>query len=312
MTIPDKLLVTAVIPTRNRHQLVTHAVRSALRQTYRNLEVVVVIDGADPKTEESLSRLADSRLRVIALPESSGPAAARNIGVAAARGEWIAFLDDDDQWLPEKIELQMAIARKSRHPLPIVSCRFFAHTPERDYVWPRRLLSEGENVSDYLFRRRNIFQGEGFIATPTLLIKRELLMRMPLNGSLKKHEDWDWMIRVATLKGVRFEFSQKPLVIVRMGANHQGLSNSDDWRHSLDWIRERRKYVTPQAYAAFILTVVADQASRQATLAEYLTLPVESWRNGAPDLFHFLLYTGMAVLPRRARHNLRQLFKKRV
>ncbi|MGB9514059.1 MAG: glycosyltransferase family 2 protein, partial [Candidatus Acidiferrum sp.] len=110
MTIPDKLLVTAVIPTRNRHQLVTHAVRSALRQTYRNLEVVVVIDGADPKTEESLSRLADSRLRVIALPESSGPAAARNIGVAAARGEWIAFLDDDDQWLPEKIELQMAIA----------------------------------------------------------------------------------------------------------------------------------------------------------------------------------------------------------
>jgi glycosyltransferase involved in cell wall biosynthesis len=285
---------------------VVNAVRSALNQTYRNIEVIVVIDGQDDTTEQALAQICDSRLRVIVWPTNEGGANARNVGVGAAFGKWIAFLDDDDEWLPQKTEVQFELAQKSRHRFPVISSKFVARTPECDFVWPRRSPSPGEDISNYLFSRKSLFQGEGFMATPTLMAPRALLKQVPFRAHIKKHEDWDWVVRAAKSEGVGFEFSDEPLALVRMGSKHKGMSNSDDWRFSLSWIQERRSYVTPHAYASFILTVVADQASRQATLKEYMSLPFESWRGGDPNLFHLMLYAGMRVFPRSFRHNLRR------
>src|ERR1700676_1259948 len=103
-------LISAVIPTRNRPQLLTRAVYSALQQTYSNLEVIVVVDGTDSVTMEALARISDPRLRVIVLSQNQGGSNARNAGVQAALGEWIAFLDDDDQWMPNKTACQLALA----------------------------------------------------------------------------------------------------------------------------------------------------------------------------------------------------------
>src|SRR5438270_13867984 len=108
LTTRPKTLVSAVIPTRNRPQLALRAARTALDQTHCNMEVIVVIDGPDKKTVAALRELTDKGLRVIELRNSVGGSGARNIGVQAARGEWIAFLDDDDEWLPTKIEKQVA------------------------------------------------------------------------------------------------------------------------------------------------------------------------------------------------------------
>ena len=135
----DQPLVSAVIPTHNRPELVVRAAKTALNQTHPNMEVVVVVDGPDDSTSKALSAIPDSRLRVVTLPSSQGGSGARNAGVRAAKGEWIAFLDDDDEWLPRKIELQLAAARRSTHHIPVVSCRIIARTPLADYVWPRRL-----------------------------------------------------------------------------------------------------------------------------------------------------------------------------
>jgi glycosyltransferase involved in cell wall biosynthesis len=88
-------LVSAVTPTFRRPNLVARAVDSALAQTVRDLEVVVVVDGGDRDTLRLLRRTRDARLRVIPVPRRLGPGDSRNHGVAAARGKWIAFLDDD-------------------------------------------------------------------------------------------------------------------------------------------------------------------------------------------------------------------------
>jgi glycosyltransferase involved in cell wall biosynthesis len=305
----DTPLVSAVIPTRKRPDLVLNAVRSVLQQSYRNIEVIVVIDGPDLSTVEALAHLSDKRVRVIGLPTNQGGSHARNVGVTAAQGDWIAFLDDDDEWLPQKIQVQLDIAQRSRYSLPIISSRFVARTPEAEYIWPRRVISPEENVSEYLFSRKSLFQGEGLMVTPTLLARKELLVQLPLIAGMKKHQDWDWVLRAAHHDGVGFEFSEEPLALVRMGSAHEGVSNSDDWRFSLSWIKNRREYVSPQAYAAFILTVVADQASRHATFFEYLTLPFESFRHGRPKLLHLSLYAGMRMFPRNVRHQMRLWFK---
>jgi glycosyltransferase involved in cell wall biosynthesis len=102
------VLVSAVIPTRGRPEFLLRAVRSVLGQTLRKIEAVVVIDGQDPATERAVKMLAreDGRVRVIALPTSIGGSAARNRGVDEASGEWIAFLDDDDEWMPGKLAIR--------------------------------------------------------------------------------------------------------------------------------------------------------------------------------------------------------------
>jgi len=145
--------VSAVIPTRHRPGSLLQAVESALAQTYALAEVMVVIDGPDPATESMLQAINHPRVRVVALPAPVGGSDARNAGVAAARGEWVAFLDDDDEWLPNKIERQLAMLPLGNGD-PIVSCRFLARTAAGDRIWPERLPQPSEPLCEYLLARR--------------------------------------------------------------------------------------------------------------------------------------------------------------
>src|SRR3954464_7324232 len=95
--------VSVVIPTRFRPDMVVRAVRSALSQSEGPREVIVVIDGPDQATSMSLRGIDDGRLVVHEAPSNGGPGRARNAGVAMCSGEWIAFLDDDDEWMSTKL-----------------------------------------------------------------------------------------------------------------------------------------------------------------------------------------------------------------
>jgi glycosyltransferase involved in cell wall biosynthesis len=104
--------VTVVIPTRNRWALLSRAaLSSALRQEDVEHDIIVVDDGSTDETPERLRQVDNPRVRVIRLEERRGVAKARNEGIAAARGEWVAFLDDDDVWSPRKLRLQIDVAR---------------------------------------------------------------------------------------------------------------------------------------------------------------------------------------------------------
>lgn len=103
-------LVSVVIPTRNRPDVLERSVRSALRQQGVRVEVVVVDDGSEPPVAPALLASTDgARVRVVRHQHSRGVAHARNSGVAAAIGEWVAFLDDDDVWAPTKLAQQLAL-----------------------------------------------------------------------------------------------------------------------------------------------------------------------------------------------------------
>ena len=131
-------LVSVVIPTRGRPVVVQRAIRSALRQTFHELEVLVVVDGVDPETVAAVEALHEPQVRVIALPRSVGAAEARNVGVEAALGRWIAFLDDDDEWLEGKLERQFEAASASSSRLPIVCSAYIGTLATRGLiVWPQ-------------------------------------------------------------------------------------------------------------------------------------------------------------------------------
>lgn len=99
--------VSVVIPTKNRSELLLRAIESVVNQSYKELEVVVVDDGSTDDTESCVAALGHNNLKYIKLNSSVGGAKARNKGIASCKGSYIAFLDDDDEWLPHKVELQM-------------------------------------------------------------------------------------------------------------------------------------------------------------------------------------------------------------
>src|SRR5689334_18344661 len=101
--------VSVVIPTFNRPAMLLRALHSVTSQTFRPREVIVVCDGPDEEAAALVSREHPS-VRLLQLKTRSGAAVARNLGVQAARADWVAFLDDDDQWLPQKLHLQLVIA----------------------------------------------------------------------------------------------------------------------------------------------------------------------------------------------------------
>ena len=113
-------IVSVVIPTLNRPHLVVRAVRSALAQTLDAIEVIIVVDGPDEVTIQVLRQIDDARVRVKPLPLHVGLGKARNAGVEEARSRWVAFLDDDDEWFPQKLEAQLHTAQQSAYRCPIV------------------------------------------------------------------------------------------------------------------------------------------------------------------------------------------------
>jgi len=101
--------VSVIVPTYNRAHLLGRAIESVLNQTYKDFELIVVDDGSKDNTKELVMRFSDKRIRYICLEKNIGAAAARNRGIQAAQGDYIAFQDADDEWLPEKLEKQTRV-----------------------------------------------------------------------------------------------------------------------------------------------------------------------------------------------------------
>jgi glycosyltransferase involved in cell wall biosynthesis len=302
MPLQSNPLISVVIPTAGRPVLVARAVRSALQQTYNNFEVIVVIDG-DDQSLAVLESMSQPRLRLLRLQQQCGGSRARNEGVRAANGEWVAFLDDDDEWLPEKLQKQIAVAQISTASDPIVSCKVMARTRSGEFVWPRKLPSEP--LSEYLLARDSWGQGEGLMQTSTLLTTRRLLLKVGFEDGLQKHQDWDWLLRAVHAPGTAIEFVNEPLAIWNLGHTRNSVSRKYDWQGSLAWIRRRRDLVTRRAYAGFIATSISPQAARQKQWRAFLPLLAEMFRLGSPRAIDFFLLLVMWFVPGTLRERLR-------
>jgi len=295
-------VVSVVIPTRNRPDLVLRAVLSALNQTFGKLEVIVVIDGPDASTTASLDQVSDARLRVIALSQSVGGSDARNAGVKASCGEWIAFLDDDDEWLPAKIEKQMGLAVQTNGDA-LIATRLIAQTPESNFLIPRRLPDSHEAICEYLFCQRSAFAGEAQIQTSAVLVNRKLAEAVPFTSGLRRHQDTEWYLRLAERKVVSFRFIDEPLVIWHLDENRKRISNTARWRDTRDWLRTNASRMTPRAYSGFAATQLAAEAEGdwRGIWASFR----EMTRPGFPSLFTIAIFLRICCLPARFRRRVR-------
>ncbi|WP_346763183.1 glycosyltransferase family 2 protein [Deinococcus sp. Arct2-2] len=302
-------LVSVVIPTRNRPELLLQrAVRTALNQTLSNIEVIVVIDGPDPATVQALSEVSDPRLRVLALEKNIGAAEARNIGIRAGNAEWIALLDDDDEWAPEKLERQLAAAKASAHAQPIVVGRFLMSKPHGVHEEPPRFPHVGEAIGDYLMARDAWLSRDRTLMSTILFARRDLFLRVPLDPTLRGHQDWDWLLRAFTEPDVGFECVPEVLATYYFHEARPHLSRSAKWSESLRWAQGhyRAGRLSQRAFVGFLVSHVSQFASEEGG-REPLLATSKALLSGRPRPFEVARYVATWLFPQQVRRRLHVL-----
>lgn len=172
--------VSIIIPTYNRARLVGRAIQSALDQTYQDFEVIVIDDGSTDNTEEIVKSINDPRIRYVRHSENRGGSAARNTGIKVAHGEYIAFLDSDDEWLPEKLQHQLKILREADEEVGLVYSGFVRVYPDGK-VKGHRDVAKGISIgfpSRWLVKSKVLESIEGFDETLPALTDTEISIRI--------------------------------------------------------------------------------------------------------------------------------------
>ena len=200
--------VSVVIATYNRSKQVREAIDSVLAQSIPVREILVVDDGSKDDTREQLLAYGN-RVRPF-FQANGGASAARNLAMRNAQGEWLAFLDDDDVWLPTKIEKQMALARQDPK-LGLVYCSDYAVDEQLRILYARN--AEPENRGD-VFERLLI---RNFIFTSCVIARRDLVEEAGyMDLEFKFAQDWDLWLKI--LAGSTADFVAEPLVLYRQSA----------------------------------------------------------------------------------------------
>ncbi len=208
--------VSAILPVYNRSDLVSEAIHSVLDQRYRDFELIIVDDGSTDETPEELSGFSD-RAEVLR-QENQGPAGARNRAIERSSGELIAFIDSDDLWLKDKLELQVAFM--DEHPeAGLVHCDGWV-------VAGTKPVSDLDPDATF-YRKRKPPYGEAAVSrimktpiiTSHVLVRRDVLDMVGLfPEDLLVHEDVDLFLRMLEA-GVEFGYVSEPLVIKRVFAD---------------------------------------------------------------------------------------------
>ena len=196
--------VTVVLPTYQRPAYLARAIATVQAQTLTDWELIVVDDNdpAHPERQRTqdqlLAHLHDRRIRTVLHASNGGAAAARNTGIRAAQGTWIAFLDDDDEWHPTKLERQLACAEASTDDVALVYCRIRNHHAVSGRVSDYRAEPEKCNVRDLL--RRNHIGG-----TSCIMCRASVLRDIGMfDESLASRQDIDLYVRIAASHAFAF------------------------------------------------------------------------------------------------------------
>jgi glycosyltransferase involved in cell wall biosynthesis len=296
MTLPN---VSVVIPTAGRAS-VLKAVSAALEQTHAPLEVIVVDDSNQSSTAASALRDISGAVRVF-FTGGIGGNGARMRGVAEAKGEIIAFLDDDDVWAPEKLERQLALWRDVQDggSYMLASCRIALIDTNGQMLktLPARLLGARERVAGYLFRNTSLSGAEGMLHTSTLMCDRALVELEPWDTSLSRHQDWDWVLRISDRPDVALQMCPEVLVGVTV-PDKRSVSRSSDWRSSLKWLEERANLLTARERGDFLLCCTAHIAVRSGSRRGGFIAACRAVRCGRPGFTAWLVWGLHMLSPR--------------
>lgn len=208
--------VSVIIPTHNRADLLPVAVKSVLNQTFQDFEIIIVDDASTDNMADVVSAFKDERIKLFRRDVSGGDAVARNLGIANSNGEYIALLDDDDEWFPEKLQLQIGVFMNSPPEIGAVYTGCMNIDIESQKILGVRYAEGGGNIFSEIL-------GGNWINTSSVVLKRACFEKVGLfDESIPWCSDQDMWIRVS--KEYQWECIRDPLV--KYGEHLNKLTNN--------------------------------------------------------------------------------------
>jgi glycosyltransferase involved in cell wall biosynthesis len=229
--------VSIIVRTYNRAYILAEALESALKQSFTDFEIIVVDDASSDNTEEVVRKFHDDRIELIRHSQNKGVAAANNTGVQAAQGEFIAWLDSDDTWKPDKIDRQVKFLASHPEVDAVFSDVEIVDGPTRHpslvsllRVFPGMLASRPKAI-EHVFNQREMYLCllEEIAIKPTaLLIRRDVFKALGMfDEQSRSGEDWEFLLRLS--HSSRFGYIDAPLACQRWmpDATHQNFFEHD-------------------------------------------------------------------------------------
>lgn len=200
--------VSILIPAYNCERTIRRAIESALQQTFQDFELIVVDDGSQDGTLEVIKTIVDPRIKVVRHPKNSGEAEARNTAIKSSSGRYLAFLDSDDEWLPEKLSRQMEAIRIEPEGIVANVTGF--------YLFDEYNIKRKEIPSRPVSWYKHLIMGCGLGPGTTLMVSREAFKKIGYyDASLPRYTDWDWLLRFT--KRYPLTITQEALALVYRG-----------------------------------------------------------------------------------------------
>ncbi|MBQ0058426.1 MAG: glycosyltransferase family 2 protein [Lachnospiraceae bacterium] len=189
-------LVSVVIPTHNRCDDLVRAIQSVTNQTYKNIEVIVVSDGSTDQTDQVMANYPDSRVSYIAYSPAKGGNHARNVGIQAAKGDFVAFLDDDDEWMESKVEKQvLALSESQDYGLAYTGVEFINTFNNKSYTYYSSPSVKG-SIS------KQILVTNPIGTTSSVMIRRSLLEQECFDEEMPALQDYELWIRLCQITSI--------------------------------------------------------------------------------------------------------------
>ena len=198
--------VSIIIPTYNREKFLTRALNSILIQTFKNFELIVIDDASTDNTEKVLKNFQkkDKRIKYFRNSQNKGPSESRNIGIRMAKGKYIAFLDSDDEWLPQKLEKQLKFIENKN--AKVVTCWAYVNDKIRKKKYFYKVPYYKNPISKIL-KKNYILSGPS-----SVILERKVIDKVGFFDSLIRYgEDWDYWIRIIKA-GYNFFVVKEPLL----------------------------------------------------------------------------------------------------
>ena len=237
--------VSVIIPYYNRVHTIGRAIDSVLQQTMQDFEIIVVDDASPDDLHTGVAPYAgDPRIRSLRQPVNQGPGAARNTGIAAARGRFVAFLDSDDTWLPAKLARQTETALAAPNP-DLVFCATKTRVlldGGREIVRPLRGPGPGRSFAEFLY-----LEG-GFAQTSAFFLSRALAARVRFHEDMRQLEDHLFFIECG-VAGAEYRLIDEVLTVWRNESAPDRASAADDlakWSEIVRRFRERAAPLVPE------------------------------------------------------------------